>query len=100
MNELYGVFSITPTPRHFVKAGQIAMPAGGHVLLASDGLMRLVDVFRLYTAVELFVAARDGGLAPLIRLLRTVEHDDIHGHRYPRAKVHDDATGLLLRWSP
>jgi hypothetical protein len=37
----YGVFSITPTPRHFVRAGQIAMAADGHALLASDGLMRL-----------------------------------------------------------
>jgi len=39
-------------------------------------------------------------VAPLIRLLRTVERDDVHGHRYPRAKVNDDATALLLRWSP
>jgi hypothetical protein len=100
MNELYGVFSITATPRHFVQVGQIAMPAGGHALLASDGLMRLVDVFRLYTALELFAAARSEGLAPPIRLLRTVERDDIHGHRYPRAKVHDDATALFLCWSP
>ncbi len=96
----YGVFSITSTPRHFVQAGQIAMPAGGHALLASDGLMRLVDVFRLYTAHELFAAARNEGLTPFIRLLRTAERDDAHGHRYARAKVNDDATGLLLRWSP
>lgn len=46
----YGVFSITPTPPHFARNGQIVMLAGGHILLASDGLMRLVDVFRLYTA--------------------------------------------------
>ncbi len=74
-------------------------PAGGHALLASDGLMRLVDVFRLFTALELFAAARHDGLTPLIQKLRKVEYDDIHGHRYPRAKVHDDATGLLLHWS-
>jgi hypothetical protein len=96
----YGVFSITPTPRHFVRAGRIAMPADGHVLLASDGLMRLVDVFRLYTAFDLLAAARDNELTPLIRKLREIERDDIHGHQYPRAKVHDDATGLLLHWSP
>ncbi|HWJ20418.1 MAG TPA: hypothetical protein VNR65_17005, partial [Geobacterales bacterium] len=60
MNELYGVFSITPTPRYFVQAGQIATPAASvHALLASDGLMRLVDVFGLYTADELFAAARN-----------------------------------------
>lgn len=96
----YGVFSITPTPGHFVRTGRVAMHAGGHALLASDGLMRLVDVFRLYTALDLFAAARNEGLAPLLRHLREVERDDAHGHRYPRAKVNDDATGLLLRWSP
>jgi hypothetical protein len=102
MNESdgYGVFSITPTPRHFVRAGQIAMPAGGYALLASDGLMRLVDVFRLYTARDLLDAARNKGLTPLIRKLREVERDDIQGRQYPRVKVHDDATGLLLHWSP
>ena len=52
----YGVFSITPTPRHF----EIDMPAGGHALLASDGLMRLVDVFKLYTALDLLSAVRNG----------------------------------------
>ena len=96
----YGVFSITPTPWHFVRAGQIDMPTGGHALLASDGLMRLVDVFKLYTALDLLAAVRNGGLTPLMRLLRMVECDDVHGHRYPRAKVNDDATGLLLHWSP
>ena len=96
----YGVFSITPTPRHFVRTGQIAVPADGHLLLASDGLMRLVDVFGLYTAPSLFAAARIEGLTPFMRLLRTVEREDVNGHQYPRAKSSDDATGLLLRWSP
>ena len=96
----YGVFSITPTPRHFVQTGRIAMPACGHALLASDGLMRLVDVFRLYTALDFFAAARQDGIAPLIRKLREIESDDIQGHRFPRAKIGDDATGLLLTWSP
>ena len=96
----YGVYSITPTPRRFVRAGRIAMQRGGHALLASDGLMRLVDVFGLYTAIDFFAAARSAGLAPLMRLLREAERDDDHGHRYPRAKVNDDATGLLLHWSP
>jgi hypothetical protein len=96
----YGVFSIMPTPRHFVQTGRIAMPAYGHALLASDGLMRLVDVFRFYTALDLFAAARQDGITPLIRKLREIESDDIQGHRYKRAKISDDATGLLLTWSP
>ena len=62
--------------------------------------MRLVDVFRLYTAPDLFAAARQDGITPLIRKLREIESDDIPGHRYKRAKISDDATGLLLTWSP
>lgn len=96
----YGVFSITPTPTHFVHDGQLAMLPGGHVLLASDGLMRLVDVFGLYSAPQLLETARNKGLQALLQVLRKVENDDVQGHRHPRAKIHDDATGLLLRWTP
>ena len=46
------------------------MPPSGHVLLASDGLMRLVDVFKLYMAPDLFSAALNEGLTPLVQLLR------------------------------
>ena len=53
----YGVFSLTPTPLSFIKRGTQQVTPEGHALLASDGLMRLVDVFRLYTAEELLGAA-------------------------------------------
>ena len=46
------------------------MPPSGHVLLASDGLMRLVYVFKLYMAPDLFSAALNEGLTPLVQLLR------------------------------
>jgi hypothetical protein len=95
----YGVFSITPTPTRFVHSGRISMQPGGHVLLASDGLMRLVDVFGRYTEVGLLDAAGSSGLEPLIGELRAIEAEDAVARRYPRAKVSDDATGLLLRWT-
>ena len=75
------------------------MAAGGHALLASDGLMRLVDVFHRYTEIDLLHAAVSSGLDPLIRELRAIETADAIARRYPRAKVSDDATGLLLRWT-
>jgi hypothetical protein len=93
----YGVFSITPPPAHFVRSGTIALEPGATVLLASDGLTRLVDVFRRYGARELFEAARLRGIASLVDELRHIESADSECISFPRAKISDDATGLLLR---
>lgn len=93
----YGVLSITPTPARFVTSGSFEPAAGGHVLLASDGLMRLADVYRRHTAEELLAAAR-GGLDALVAELRGIEHGDAGCRRFPRVKASDDATGVLLRF--
>ncbi len=93
----YGVLSVTPTPARFVTAGSIEPAAGGHVLLASDGLMRLADVYRRYTAEELLAASRRD-LDAVVAELRAIERDDAGCRRFPRAKASDDATGVLLRF--
>jgi len=92
----YGVFSITPPPAHFVRSGAIALEPGASVLLASDGLTRLVDVFQRYDARKLFDRARSHGLASLVDELRHVEGADLECISFPRAKISDDATGMLL----
>ncbi len=93
----YGVLSITAPSAQFITSGSFEPADGGHVLLASDGLMRLADVYRRYTAEELLAAAR-GGLDALVAELRAIEHDDAGCRRFPRAKASDDATGVLLRF--
>lgn len=93
----YGVFSITAPPAHFIGSGTISLEPGASVLLASDGLIRLVDVFRHYNARDLFEAARSRGIASLVEELRGIEHGDSECISFPRAKISDDATGLLLR---
>lgn len=70
---------------------------GEALLLVSDGFYRLVDTFGFHTDQELFAAALEGGLAELGRRLRTAEREDSECVRYPRIKVHDDATALLVR---
>src|SRR5205085_1935109 len=92
----YGVFSLTPTPPRFVNRGSQQIAAGGRALLASDGLMRLVDVFRRYTAEEFLFAGVDRGLSSLASEVRALEEADPDCVLFPRAKKHDDATGLLL----
>lgn len=93
----YGVFSIVAPPANFVRSGTLALRPGARVLLASDGLMRLVDVFRTHTHRSLFDDAWSSGLTSLVADLRAMEHADSMCIRAHRAKVHDDATGLLMR---
>ena len=96
MNESYGVFSLTRPPAKFVKSGSEAVLAGTMVLLATDGLMRLVDVFGRYTVETLLEAASRRGLSSLLMEVRSLENADEYCREFPRAKCHDDATGLLV----
>jgi hypothetical protein len=92
----YGVFSITPTPDIYIRTGFMSVDPGTRILLASDGFMRLVDVFARYDANSLFAASASRGLAPLIDELRNIEVADATASAHPRVKASDDATALLL----
>ncbi len=95
--EGYGVFSITTPPPSMIRHGVIDVKSRSRVLLATDGLMRLVDVFRTHTAETLFDAAWETGLAPLFEELRALEAADQDCTRHPRAKTSDDTSAVLLR---
>ena len=95
----YGVISITPPPRELIAAGQVPVAGISHALLATDGLMRLVEIFERHDARSLLETAKANGLASLLDELRSLEADDSDCLDHPRLKQSDDATGLLLRMS-
>lgn len=68
------------------------------VALLSDGATRLVDRFGLldWSALCDLLATTDGPAA-LVERTRTAENTDRDGRRWPRAKLHDDATAI---WVP
>ncbi len=70
--------------------------AGRPVVLATDGFMRLVDVFEKYSDAELHAALAAGRGAALIQELRELERGDLMAGAYPRVKTHDDATVLVI----
>jgi hypothetical protein len=71
---------------------------GTAILLASDGFSALVDLYRAMEAEALMESALTSGLEPLARLARETETErDPDGKRYPRFKLSDDSTALLLR---
>lgn len=93
----YAVLSITPPPQNLIASGQIEISKAGYALLATDGLMRLVEIFERYSPQALLVEAIEHGLEHLITELREIESADGECLEYPRIKRSDDATGLLLK---
>ncbi len=92
----YGVFSIDVPPDRYIRRACLPVQPGDRFLLASDGFLRLVDVYGAYSVPELADAIHRDGLAALALQLRRIETDDAGCHRFPRAKAMDDATAMTL----
>jgi len=70
-----------------------------HLLAVSDGLYRLVDVFKVYSPGQLLERAVKDGLTPLCAQLRDLENADDRCVIYPRVKAYDDASAVLVKRS-
>lgn len=92
----YPVFSIIPPPAGMVSVKTMTLPAGTPLLLASDGFMRLVEIFERYDRASLMEAVLRRGVNALHDELRGLEAADPECLRHPRTKPSDDATALLL----
>lgn len=97
-------FSVYPSAAQNFDRQDFQLPknTGATVLLASDGLLRLVDVFEAYTHEGLIRAAtaKDKGLAGLVDELRALENQSCARGETLQVKPHDDASALLLRIEP
>ncbi len=93
----YWVFGVEPGAADHLDRIELAPTLPAWLLLASDGLYRLVDTYRAVDHHQLVAEAAATGLAPLYRTLRRIERADPACLRHPRLKPEDDATGVLLR---
>jgi hypothetical protein len=66
------------------------------LLLASDGYYRLVDHYNAMTDADLIHRTHADGAAVLLQKLRDIEAADPLAATYPRLKIRDDATALLI----
>jgi Protein phosphatase 2C len=94
--EGYGVFSIDMPPGQHVRHCRRPVGEGDLFLLASDGFLRLVDVYGAHSLPSLAAAIHADGLAALALHLRGIETEDAGCRRFPRAKVRDDATAMIV----
>ncbi|UVF20909.1 hypothetical protein HPT29_007220 [Microvirga terrae] len=74
--------------------------SGEPIVLATDGFMRLVDVFEAYSDRTLHAELAAGRGADLLQELRDRERSDLMAGLYPRVKTHDDATFLVVAAEP
>ena len=66
------------------------------ILLASDGYYRLVDHYNAASDAELVRRTAALGADALLTQLRAIEAADPVAMQYPRLKIADDATALLI----
>jgi hypothetical protein len=69
---------------------------GEPIVLATDGFMRLVNVFDAYSDAEIYDRLAAGKGRNLMQELRDRERGDLMAGAYPRVKTHDDATFLVI----
>jgi hypothetical protein len=73
---------------------------GEPIVLATDGFMRLVDVFGCYSDSTLHACLALGKGENLINELRSLEGADPMARAHARVKTHDDATVLVIAAEP
>lgn len=86
---------LRPWAGHELRFEAVVAP-GRPVVLATDGFMRLVDVFGAYTDESLHTRLAAGEGEGLMRELRDLERSDPAAEAHPRVKIHDDATVLVI----
>jgi hypothetical protein len=72
--------------------GCIDLDQVNSLMLLSDGASRLVDRFDLYDWAQALALTASSGPQAMIQAVRDSEFSDPHGRRWPRGKIHDDAT--------
>ncbi|MEW5423113.1 protein phosphatase 2C domain-containing protein [Amorphus sp. 3PC139-8] len=96
--EGYWIFGLDPEVVDHARTHRLDLAASQTALLATDGFAALFEDYGRYSPEAALEAATSRGLAALGEELRMVEHgEDPSCRRYPRFKVSDDATALLVR---
>jgi len=95
----FWVASVDPLAAEQALTGTAPVDQVRAVALLSDGASRLVDRFALATWRQLLDLLSQDGPDELIRRVREAERSDPDGSRWPRGKVHDDATAALWKFS-
>ena len=96
----FWVAAADPSAAHHAVAGWEPRDTLRAVALLSDGASRLADRFHITDWAGVLKLLNEDGPQHLINRVRAAEHDDPQGERWPRGKVHDDATVVYAPMVP
>ena len=91
----YWLAAADPGAAGHALTGSEPLPGLSAVALLSDGASRLADRFHLATWAEVCDILSLDGPSGLIERVRAAESADPRGQRWPRGKIHDDATAVF-----
>lgn len=91
----YWIASALPAAARHAIGGTLPRTGVRSAALLTDGASRLVEPFRAGSWARLLAMLEDSGPEEVIAVVRQVEAADPDGRRWPRGKVHDDATAAF-----
>jgi hypothetical protein len=95
----FWVAAAAPEAAHHGITGTLDVDEARTMMLLTDGASRIVDRFGLHDWSWAQSLVSYSGPQALIRAVRDAEHSDPSGQRWPRGKIHDDATVAYCdRW--
>jgi Protein phosphatase 2C len=92
----YWLAAADPSVITYALTGDVPRQNLHQAALLSDGATRAIDPFGLCDWRGLLTILTAAGPDELIRQVRAAENTDPAGIRWPRNKIHDDATALLI----
>jgi hypothetical protein len=92
----YGVLAAERNCVPMIHLDRMPARALQRMLLVSDGYYRLVDHYGAVSDAELVRRTAELGADAMLRQLRAIEAADPLATQYPRLKIADDATALLI----
>lgn len=88
----YWVLGLDPDAADHVDTVTLPLRPGSRFAIASDGFLRLTEIFDIATAADLLTVDSEAAFARRMAELRTIEAAPGSIRDYPRVKVHDDAS--------
>jgi Protein phosphatase 2C len=96
LSDGYGVLAAERSCLPMIHLDRMPARALRRILLVSDGYYRLVDHYNAASDAELVRRTEEIGADAMLQQLRAIEAADPLGTQYPRLKIADDATALLI----
>lgn len=99
-NKTYGVLNGDPAVHGFLRTAALPLRDIASILIISDGMfIPKEDPGEEEDWGEHLRLCKESGLDGLLRHVRSLENTDPSLTRYPRYKLHDDATGIFVRFT-